>query len=130
MVDIPYDLVKVELDYKISGFAKKCTFTLPNTLNKYLEQHKLSMQDFKKCWNEAKTNIIRSEFFEMDENIVTSALNFQNYFPNFIEINLNRTKDYYIGISENKLGGYFFLKTTGTAIVARIIVKPNNQALF
>ena len=66
----------------------------------------------------------------MDGNIITSALNFQNYFPNFIEINLNRTKDYYIGISENKLGGYFFLKTTGTAIVARIIVKPNNQALF
>lgn len=58
----------------------------------------------------------------MDENIVLTALNYQNYFPNFIEINESRTKDYNIGISENKLGGYFFLKSTGTAIVSKIIV--------
>lgn len=41
-----------------------------------------------------------------------------------------KSKDYTLGISENRIGGYMYLRHTNSAILSKIIVYPNNKVVF
>lgn len=53
-----------------------------------------------------------------------------HYFKNLIEIDDKKTHDYAIGISEEKLGGYFFERNTQTNLLLRFCVYPDNQCVI
>jgi len=94
----------------MGGFSKKIVFPLPSTINKLIEQTNITLNEFQKFWKEAKISLIRSNKFYLDTEIVNNAYHFLHYFPYFLEINQNKAENYKMGLSENRIGGYLYLR--------------------
>ncbi|KRX06600.1 Coatomer/clathrin adaptor appendage, Ig-like subdomain [Pseudocohnilembus persalinus] len=128
--EIPYNILILELEFQAGSKKKRFSVALPHTINQYLEQQQISVSDFKKQWKQGQENIIRSEEYILETKLVGSAYDFLRIFPNFFEINENKARDYNLGISENRVGGYMFLRHTNTALLGKITVFPNNKVIF
>ena len=62
--------------------------------------------------------------------MITKALDLTIYLKNLIEINEEKAKEYAIGLSETKLGGYYYCKNTKSFILMKFIVYPDDKCVI
>jgi hypothetical protein len=83
---MPYDLINGEFSFQIHEKLHEGIFFLPNLLTRYMNFKETDNIVFKSHWKLKQDNILKSEIFKINPNLIRHPSYFMKYFQKCMEL--------------------------------------------